>query len=651
MDFFATQERARKRTGWLVAAFLAAILGIVGTLYAAAATFVRTAEIQDQQARRVYPVVDPGWWFPDLFGGILAGVGLIVLAGSGFKLLALRGGGGASVAESMGGVLLPPNTTDFKERRLLNVVEEMALASGVPVPPVYVMRNEQRINAFAAGFRPDQAVIGITQGALDAFSREELQGVIAHEFSHILNGDMRLNMKLIGLLQGILLIYLVGRIALRIGAYSGGNNRKNNALPIVIGLVMIVTGLIGYFVGRLIKMAISRQREYLADASAVQFTRSPFGLADALKRIGANAGGSGVANPKAEEISHMFFANALSGGWGALLATHPPLIDRIRALEPDFDGDFERVRERLDRRDAAFRASEKPSEAAERKSHEWLVKAAMLGTLDAGAAAGSVGAPAQAHLDAARNLLAGLPEALLAQCRDPFGARAVIYRLLLDDREDVRAHQLAALDRQADPKVVAVVRALLDHGVSVPSALRLPVLDLCLPALKQLSDRQRDTFTANLDTLIRADQSVSLSEYILRRVVLHGLGLDGAFGKEGAIGLSDAAVAIVAMLAARGHDQSGEADRAYAAAIDLLRPALGDLPTARPSPSLADFDRALTRFVRADPPVQKQLLAACAACQAADGKLTGEELDLFRCIAAALNLPVPLALAPTDEED
>lgn len=643
MDFFASQERARKRTGWLVVAFLTAVLGIVLSIYGVLAFFARTSAIQDQQARRVYPVVDPGWWFPELFAASLFGVTLIVSAGSGFKLLWLRGGG-ASVAESMGGILLQPTTTDFKEKRLLNVVEEMALASGVPVPPVYVMREEKRINAFAAGFRPDHAVIGITQGAIDAFSRSELQGVIAHEFSHILNGDMKLNMKLIGLLQGILLIYLIGRVILRVGAYSGGNDRKNGALPLVVGLVMMVIGLIGYFVGRLIKMAVSRQREYLADASAVQFTRSPEGLSDALKRIGAYADGSRIQNPKAEEISHMFFASSMAGGWNSLFATHPPLVNRIRVLEPDFDGDFEKVRERLERRDAAMAPPEKTEGIEEKKLHDWLIKMAMLSTIDSGKVMASIGTPATEHVSAARTFLAGLPEALKSQCHDPFGARAVVYRLLLDERPELRAQQIEALRSAADPQVFAVVESLVSTLTTLPMSARLPVLDLCMPALKQLSDQQREAFVANMDALIGADQRVTLMEYSLRRILLHGLGEDAAYAGGKRMENHLAILSILSMLAARGHEDSTVADGAFARAVDAVRPYLPDQPAIRSAANLTEFDRALTSLSDAAPDLKKQLMVACMTCLSFDQTLTTEEFELFRCIAAALHCPVPLMM-------
>ena len=248
--------------------------------------------------------------------------------------------GGTVVAERLGGRRVFPNTIDPAERRLLNVVEEMALASGVPVPPVFLLSEEQGINAFAAGYSPSDAVVGVTRGCAEQLTRDELQGVVAHEFSHILNGDMRLNMRLIGVLHGILLMGLIGRELLRLGAFGGGGAlaTKTTAPPhlLVIGLAFMIIGFLGLFIGNLIKAAVSRQREYLADASAVQFTRNPEGIAGALKRIGAAVFGSKLATPRAAEASHMYFAEGIS----SLFATHPPLNDRIARIEPQWDGKY-----------------------------------------------------------------------------------------------------------------------------------------------------------------------------------------------------------------------------------------------------------------------------------------------------------------------
>ncbi|MFC1818980.1 M48 family metallopeptidase, partial [Thermodesulfobacteriota bacterium] len=323
MDFFASQDEARRKTGQLLFYFVLAVILIIVAIYAAI-TFIFI-----YQQSRPGPF-DPGrLWNPDLFAAVVGAILLVVISGSLYKIAVLRSGG-ARVAEMLGGMLIPASSDAFLEKRLLNIVEEMAIASGVPVPPVYLMEKEKGINAFAAGFTPDDAVIGVTRGALETLNREELQGVVAHEFSHILNGDMWLDLKLVGFLHGILLIALIGRSILR--GSSRSRNNKNSGGAVVFGLILLILGYIGVLFGKLIKSGVSRQREYLADASAVQFTRNPHGLAGALKKIGGLASGSLIEHSKAEEISHMFFSNGLKASWVGAFSTHPPLAERITRL-------------------------------------------------------------------------------------------------------------------------------------------------------------------------------------------------------------------------------------------------------------------------------------------------------------------------------
>src|SRR3954451_19391576 len=337
-DFFQRQSDARRNTKWLVVMFTLAVIGIVGTTMFA--TALATGAMQERQTfpgdrfgRNPFP------WEPTIISGVAA-LGLIA-GGSLFKIAQLSGGG-TVVAERLGGRRVYPNTVDPTERRLLNVVEEMALASGVPVPAVFMLSEEMGINAFAAGHTPSDCVIGVTRGCAQQLTRDQLQGVVAHEFSHILNGDMRLDLRLMGVLYGILLMGLTGRELLRWAAYGGAgrgsNSRRDNGglYLLAIGLTFMIVGFLGMLFGNLIKAAVSRQREFLADASAVQFTRNPEGIAGALKRIGAAVFGSKLIGPRAAEASHMYFAE----GVASLFATHPPLNIRIRAIDPDWDGKF-----------------------------------------------------------------------------------------------------------------------------------------------------------------------------------------------------------------------------------------------------------------------------------------------------------------------
>ena len=338
MNFFESQDRVRKNTLQLVFLFTLAVVTLVimtNLLVMIVFGYINSEQMQD--GRTLLQQMD---W--QTFAAVSAGVGVVVLAGSLYKIMALSAGG-KTVAEALGGKLIPQNTDDLKQRKLLNVVEEMAIASGTPAPPVYLLTDEPGINAFAAGFSPRDAVIGVTQGTIDHLSRDQLQGVIAHEFSHIFNGDMRLNIRLMGVLNGILIIGIIGYYILYSTAFSrrGRSSGKGAGGIMALGIGLMVIGFAGTFFGGLIKAAVSRQREYLADASAVQFTRNPDGIAGALKRIGGLEFGSKVENPGAPEVSHAFFAQGISGFMQSLSATPPSLAKRILRIDPHWDGKFD----------------------------------------------------------------------------------------------------------------------------------------------------------------------------------------------------------------------------------------------------------------------------------------------------------------------
>ncbi len=330
MNFFQAQDNARKKTWMLAMLFGAAVLTLLLLTNFFVALAFGWAGMQTGMtfSQTIAQVPIDSWIWISL--GVLGVIGVASL----YKFFSISGGG-RTIAEALGGSLIHQNTRDPQQRQLLNVVEEMALAAGMPVPPVYLI-PELSINAFAAGFNTDDAVIGINQGTLDQLSRDELQGVVAHEFSHILNGDTHINLRLIAILHGILFVGMIGYGLLRAGGFS-----RRNGLPIVIaGVGLLIIGYGGTFFGNLIKAAVSRQREFLADASAVQFTRHPEGIADALKKIGGFSMSSHMSNPAAEQASHMFFGAAAQKFSTSLMATHPPLEKRILAIEPGWNGTF-----------------------------------------------------------------------------------------------------------------------------------------------------------------------------------------------------------------------------------------------------------------------------------------------------------------------
>jgi len=633
MDFFSSQDQARKRTGWLVFYFLLAVLAIsltVATLVTVGAYMAMTWESTGNGQGQV-----------DLSGAVfgLAFVATLLLIGGGSLVESqrIRHFGGAGVATRLGGRRLAPNTTDLAERRLLNVVEEMALASGVPTPPVYLLDSESSINAFAAGFQSSDAVLGFTRGAIDHLTREELQAVVGHEFSHILNGDMRMNLKLMGTVQGILFISLIGTAMIRMMGLSGaGRSRRRNSkgeggiiVLALIGLGLVIIGYIGVFFGRLIKSAVSRQREYLADAAAVQFTRNPQGLAGALKKIGAQGKAERVKTPYAEQASHLFFGNAKGASYaGGMLATHPPLAVRIRRLDPSFDGKFPPLRPK----GQALR----PEPAAPAKAR--AAPPPVPGLFGAGAVMQTIGAPMLEHMKLAQSLLLALPAMLREAAREPSGARAVIYALLLDEEAGIRTRQWEVLEEHADPAVLAETRELADRVRQTERAVRIAMVDLAVPALKTLSPEQYLTFRRNVDALAAADDDINLFEFALLHTLRHHL--DAHFNKPRSAaaqiysvrGLGTECSVLFSMMA-RLDMEIGEPK----ADIQFMQE--GDC-------SLMEVDRALGKMATASPAVKKQIIEAGLECLLTNGKISATEAELFRAVSAALDVPVPPMASP-----
>jgi len=622
-DFFENQERARRNTVRLVVLFTLAVGAIVGMLYAVA---VLVLGYQGHDPRTGVVIWSQPWWDPELLGQVAVAAGLIVGGGSLYKIAQLRGGGRV-VAEHLGGRLVRGDAADALERRLLHVVEEMAIASGTATPPVYLLDQEQGINAFAAGFSPDDAVIGVTRGAVEQLSRDELQGVIAHEFSHILNGDMRLNVRLIGVVHGILIIGIIGYFLLRSSVWSGGSRRSDGrgngaAAMVALGLALMAIGFLGTFFGNLIKASVSRQREFLADAAAVQFTRDPNGIAGALKKIGGFARGSRVDHPNAPEASHMFFSRGIVSGLNALFSTHPPLAQRIRRLDPAFDGGTAAV----------------PVSAARQGS----ARVAGFG----GAAIDRIGGPGPDHLRYAAELIAGLPAAVACAAREPYGGRALLYALLVNREPSARQKQLEHLTRHADPAVSEETRRLLPQVTELAAAVRLPLVDLSIPALRQLSPPQYAVFKANVAALIAADRQIDLFEWTLQRILLRHLapGFEKVRVPRARYASLNRVAApcrvVLSALAQAGGRSTPEAARAFACGSRALADlSLEPLPSQRCG--LAQLDEALSVLNELVPLEKQRLLRACAIAVSADRSVTVEEGELLRAVADALGCPMP----------
>jgi Zn-dependent protease with chaperone function len=651
-DFFSWQDYARRQTTRLLVLFGLSVLAIILTLYLVAVIALGQVESDRQTSYHTkWPDSRPSvrqaaaveYWNPALFASIALGTLTVVGLGSLYKVAELASGG-ETVAVMLGGRPIDPQTKDPAQRRLLNVVEEMSIASGVPVPPVFVLWDEPGINAFAAGYHPNDAVVAVSQGALTYLNREELQGVVAHEFSHILHGDMRLNLRLIGLISGILVLAIIGYYVLRSTGNSSRNDKKGGAGAIVlIGLAMYIVGYIGVFFGNLIKSAISRQREYLADASAVQFTRYPSGIAGALKKIGGLAEGSRIRDSHAEEVSHMFFGNALAGSFFQLFATHPPLVDRIRRLDPQFDGQFPEV-EPVD--PSADATPARPVSAAAVAAAQAPV-AAM--ALNIAARLNDVARPQQDHLDYAGEVLRGLPQALVDAAREPFSARALVYALLLArDDQPTRDRQFALLESKVEPPSYRQTQQLAAALMSIDDRHRLPLADLTVPALRRLSPSQYQAFRQAVDALTKVDGKLDLFEYCLCTMLFGYLDVQFRLRPAPAVRyrslkpLQGPLVTILSALAYAGSENVEKASLAFQAGIEGVAPDAVSLSAKECT--FAAFDAALRELAQATSSVRKQVLAACMRCIAADGTTTLKESEMVRVVAAAISCPLPPSL-------
>lgn len=656
MDFFAKQDHARQHTWRLVLLLLFAVMAVIMVTDLLVTVGV-TLVLEDYEL--------PGLFHPLLAGAITCAVLTLTL----WREYQLRGGGDA-VANIVGARMLLRHAENIEEHRLLNVVDEMAIASGVVVPSVWVMDDEKSINAFAAGYSPNQAVIVVTQGLLTQLSRDELQGVIGHEFSHILNGDMRLNVRLIGVLAGLaaigtaakavivlllavpaLLIGVIGFVASKIQDGFGKRLQGWRAviwLPVffivaspllllVAGLLyvgamgtilggktvlllatlIIVVGSIGVLFARLIRAAVSRQREFLADAASVQFTRNPDGLISTLEKIRRNEG-SVVSHALAGELSHMFFSQAVEAiilqDW---FATHPSIDDRLASItghQPE----------------ALAKA---PSGTTAEQGPAWSVPP--------GAVANFSATPL--HVAQATQMLATMPDALREALKSPEGARAAIYALLLASDAKLRAIQVSALSATADGAMTPTLDALANSLQELGPAARLPLLTLATPALRQMNSSQRKAFLSAVDQCVKADQEVTLAEFVVVTILRRQLSGKASGGKRLQNSNIKAAQAdVLLLLVTLAHTSDADA-AAQKAAFARGAACIGFKPSMPPSaPFAADaMSAALDRLRQLTTVTKQALISACVQTALVDGKLLLAEVELLRTIGMAIDCPLP----------
>lgn len=618
MDFFAAQDEARRRTRRLVWLFVAAVAVMTVGIYLALMV--------------MFAGGNGGWWDGTVFAWVAGSVLTVVGLSSLGKIAGLRAGGTA-VAESVGGRRLDARTADADERRLLNIVEEMAIASGVAVPAVYLL-PEESINAFAAGFTPDDAAVAFTRGALRDLNRDELQGVVAHEFSHILNGDMRLNIHLIGVLFGILVLSVLGQALLRASLAGRRGQSKEGAGAALLfagaGLVLLVAGSVGVFFGRLIQSAVSRQREYLADAAAVQFTRHPEGLAGALRKIGA--AGSRISHPHSQDVAHLFFANGLRAPLGGMFATHPPLEDRIRALDPAWDGS-------LTTPSSGRRRSPSPAEEAAPAA---TTGAGLPRLAGAAVLAGVIGVEA---LERAQGVLGDLEARCGEALRDPLEARAMVFGLLVADSLPVaRPGQLESLRGSGGEDLEEAVGRWGQVVADLPRDERLPLVELVLPVLSLLEGVERADFLRQVQRVVAADGQITWFSFVVGWMVRRHLEppehlrpIENPRQLAGAVG---DLLGFLALIDAGGEEARAAFGRALGGSEVF------GLVAEYPDEGRPDYDRlaqALRLLGTATFALRKEVLEAAERLVADDGQVSPAERELLRLTASALDIPSALA--------
>ena len=654
MKFFEHQDRARQNTQRLVVLYLLSVISIIFTIYGAVlvtsslagfksyryktsdrSSPTAIAPIESQTDRSV---VDPAtgrryysplrteiapsnlaenrhassWWHPELFWLSVTSAVLVIGGGSWLKLMRLKQGGGA-IAQQLGGRLLLPEIAVMpEEQQLLNVVEEMAIASSIKIPYVYVLDAEPGINAFAAGYTPEDAAIGVTRGCLEQLNRDELQGVIGHEFSHILNGDMRLNIRLIAMLYGILMVYLTGRIVL-----DWGSSRRGLSRTAMLGLLLMAIGSLGYLWGRIIQSAVSRQREFLADASATQFTRNPEGLAGALHKIQANVYTSQMDSPRAIEMSHMFFGDAIGTSWlGDLVATHPPLKQRLRRLESYIGRANRSLRSQASRQLAIPASTSKGASATP--------------------IAATVGAPAW---------LAQIPESLQGAIQEPQSAIALVYALsLATENPTSHAGQLEWLRQEEDPAIVETTVGFAEEITSVNPRLQLPLLDLTLPALRQSSSEECQRLFKCLSGFAEVDEKSLLMLVVICSILQHHLQPSGDLTEEYATldSIWNDCSIVFSLLAQTGQKSEQAATYTFRSGLDRLPGAREQkFPDALPAFNFSSLQQSFDRLGKASAKLKMAIADACFSTIVLDDRVTQPEANLMWAIAVTLDRPLP----------
>lgn len=667
MNFFEHQDRARKTTRRLYIYYFIAVLFVIVALNVCLLGILQfLSGVDSDSLKDSLSFFQTTEGFTGAIACITGVSSLLIFSGAGIRSSQLKSLNGGQVAESLGGRLVSSNTKDRRERRLLNIVEEMSIASGVPVPKVYILDNENSINAFASGWNTDEAAIAVTKGALDYFNRDELQGVIGHEFSHILNGDMTVDMRMVGLLFGLELIFLCGYFLFRVMLSSSSSSDSSSSskdskgggaiiLLLLIGLLIMIIGYIGKAAANIIRMAISRQKEYLADASAVQFTRNPEGIGYALIKIGQINSNNPITNPNAAACGHFFFSsiNAVN-----LWDSHPPLEERIARILPNYNGhipqsilrdlrnppglmndDVDEQQDNLSDR-LKKRFPKRPLDVIKDRLPEQVQEQIGVfgnGVLGVSALNASAQTTFQSSVHTSDN-----SESLDELIHEPYSVHGVIYALLMNHDPEIQNRQWEILRKNQNEHMLNLVERLIPQVESLSCADKIRVVELSVSALRQMSFEQYQMFRLNIVALTEADQKIDLFEFSLR-MILTGR-LDVAFGlrKESIQYHSPNELfnefrLTLGYIAWQGADNNQDAYNAFMAAASQIG-AMNIVFLDKNELSMNAFANSLKKIQHSSMEIRKMFFQSFVACINYDGKITSKEEDLISVIGACLNL-------------
>ncbi|GAA3932085.1 M48 family metallopeptidase [Litoribacillus peritrichatus] len=668
MDFFEHQAKATRTSKFLVLNYCIALMILtVGFNFAGLITwtFLTQPEYQGSFKQLIQLWLESRYSWQVTLATVIF-VGSVSLA----TWFTMRQGGG-KIAKMMGGRIIPANTHNKDEKRLLNVVEEMALASGLPVPELYVMDNEHGLNAFAAGYSPNEAAICVTRGLILSLNRDEIQGVIAHEFSHILNGDMRMNVKLMSILSGLIAVGQLGRWLIESGFHSGHDSKGGNILFILIGILIWALGSLGVLCSRIIKAAISRQREFLADASAVQFTRQTYGIASALYKISTHRYGSNLISRHAEDLSHMCIGQTMNIRFANALASHPPIEDRITRIEPHFitKASISSAQQRKEQFEAqqtqntaalpSVSAStdtvsnitapgsptpeiQQPSGAI--TSEEMIEFVSPQQEASINHAIDSIGITDDHSVTAAKEVLSSLNPSILAALHQPDYAQYIVLLLLAHaNSQPKQAKKLITEGFFPAHKVI-----LNHYDLMLAEAIEqpiFPVLQLGISSLKSLSGTEKKQLLSYAKKLIASDKDIAPNELFIYLVLFRHLNTKAGRAQtikfHSVTPLLNDIQKLFSFLAEFTNEHNQDP------AFDLAVRQFSHEPLVRLPPQTINHNELATAIFKIEhlaPMLKRNVLRAIFDLFSHDEVITNEEVDWIRMLADCWDCPVPLSM-------